>query len=156
SLIKELILLEIRRHPEDDGTHALRAPEAVARAGVDVDDRSRLHVDHVVVQLPLATTLQNIVHLPASAMIVLDGVLDEGGVQVAHTAVGRGEGPGRSAADAGNRRRVGQTANEVTLARGRMHGEASARSRKRSDPPKVARTRSVRATLGGVPRTRSV
>src|SRR5690348_6964174 len=113
SVISEILIFRIQgRHAEDDRLDSVRAPEAVWRAGFDVDYHAGLHIDHVAGQFHLATTLQNVVHLSALLVVVPDGVGYEGDVQVTGRSIRTGERPRALSAGTGNRRSVLKAADD--------------------------------------------
>src|SRR5207253_10068928 len=115
SMNVELIVLSISRDAEDNRLHAFLAVQSVGGAGFDVNGRTRFDVDDVFVQFHLATPLQDVVHLGALTVIVLDGVLDERHVKVTDRGFWKSERPGALAAFAADGRGLLESADQVAF-----------------------------------------
>ena len=83
------------------------------RVRFDINHRAGLNLYDIVVQFHLATSLQDVVHLSAFAVVVLHGVLDQGHVEVTDRGVREGEWPRALAAFAADRGGVPKAADEV-------------------------------------------
>src|SRR5438552_8606925 len=121
----KLIVGSIGRHAEDNRLYTFFAEEAVSSIRLDVDDRARLDLDHVVVQFHLAPALQNVVTLSALLVIVPGGVLDEGHVEVADGGLWVGERPRALAAFAPDSGSILKSTDEITLAGNGTHGRTT-------------------------------